>query len=220
MTFPAAATQLRWYFGPGQSIAGHSASGSMFDRAQAYDNNDARRDKKIQHGMKRQEDVRRLERGEIPCVMSFKGEPEITAKPTAEVRPAPSNEVDDTALFRFAKVSTGLSRLGRVHEQGPDVLKARYGDGCADWEVKGFILGGIYIMTESGRRLFRSVADDNAKRGIRLDLSASEMLENDYQRAARHGDVERLRQFGAAHGAATRLLAEVSHVWNRLHEGD
>lgn len=213
MQFPHVAARIRWFFGPGQSLTGHSPSGAMFERAETYDNSGAYRDQRIAHGMARQEMVRA---GELP--LSFSGQPEITARPTCEVRPAPSHDTDDEAIRRFAKASTGLVRLGRVRADGPAVLRARYGLGSEEWEAKGFTLGGLYGLVESGRELMRKILEGNAKRGAVLQMSQPELLHNDYRRAAHHEDTERLCEFGQAHGDSARLLAEVVATWNALHE--
>ena len=212
MLFPRVAANVRWFLGPGQSLTGHSPAGAMFDRAELYDNHVQFRTQRIEHGLMRQEQVRA---GETP--MSFRGQPEYTAVPTAEVRPAPSHDTNDESIRRFAKVSTGFVRLGRVRDDGPAVLRARYGSGSEEWELKGFTLGGIYRLVDSGRDLMRNVIEGNAKRGAVLNLSQPELLSNDFKRAVHHDDTERLCEFGQAKGDATRLLAEVVGVWNQLH---
>ncbi len=178
-------TLLRWYFGAGQSITGHSPSGAMLDRARTYDHTDTKRDQLIAHGMKRQSEKRELDESHDSrsCVMSFKGEPQYTAIPTAEVRPAPSNDANEGALRRFAKASTGLSRLARVHPIGVEVLSARYGESSADWQARGFPLGGLYSMVDSGKALMAKVLAEKSNRGGGgLKTSQAELVQYDFSR--------------------------------------
>lgn len=215
MLFPHVTRQVKWYFGEGQSLTGHSPTGGMLDRGRTYDNNDQFRDQKIEHGMKRQEEVKA---GKLP--MSFKGEPQITARPTCETRPAPSSGVNDEELLKFARVSSGMVRLARVMPVGPLALQACYGEGSEDWTLKGFTHGGLYPHIKSGQELMRRVLEHNAKKGGKLKLAPAAMLQNEFRRASDYGSTERLIEFGAAHGDAVRLLGKVCEMWNDLHRGE
>ncbi len=208
---------LTWYFGAGQSAFERSPMGSMLERAATYDNCEAYHEQRRNHNLDRREII---DDPDLPSPSSFADVPQFEAVPTAERRAAPSHEVDDKALRRYGKASRGLKRLAVVCPHGPAVMLGRYGEGSEEWAVKGFLLGGVYALTQSGRGLIKRIRHEAGNGSAKLKLEPPALLQNDFQRAVHFEDNERICEFGQAEGDARRLVSHVVSFWNDLHRGE
>ena len=206
---------LRWYFGPGASVFERSAFGGMLDRACMFNAREA-------------EDARYFEwRREFNQLSDIVGvgvagtelgfERQITARITCEVTTPPKNEGDETDLMDAAKASRGLQRLQAIHRQGFTVMALVFGPGSEVWAVKGFPLGGLYQLLESGKKLIAVVLKERAASTAKGMIQLPHLLHNDYAAAVHNLDGDRVAMHGAAEGAAERLLGQVSSVWVDLH---
>ena len=199
-------TLLRWFFGPGASAFERSPMHAMLDRASMYNDQDAVWERRAEW----KEDREGM--SECDADVEFGWEPTPTAYITSETAPAPSVPDNEAALVKTAQATRGLNRTSAIRGDSYDVFAGVYGPGSEVWSAQGFPLGGLYRFTPPGKRLISRVM---AKCTVALQLP--HMLHNDFAAAVATVDGDRMGLFGAAEGSASKLLSEVSSVWNDLH---
>jgi hypothetical protein len=96
-----------------------------------------------------------------------------------EVRSA-GYEVDDTALFRFARVSRRLLEVERADGTAARVIEVYYGDDGARWGRQDGLgrIVSLYPYTRTGTAILRREMAREAINGAHLDLMPSERLAN------------------------------------------
>lgn len=120
--------------------------------------------------------------------------------------------------MKLARASRGLNRLVAINKDGYTIMALAYGPGSEVWQQQGFPLGGLYNMTAPGRNLIGKILNERSETAARFaDIQLPHLLHNDLRAAEHLCDGDRMAMYGAADGASSRLLGEVSSVWVDLH---
>jgi hypothetical protein len=131
-------------------------------------------------------------------------------------------EVDDTALFRFARVSRRLLAVERIDPMSVRAIEVYYGDDGARWGRQDGLgrIVSLYPFTRTGTAILRREMAREALSGAHLDMMPSERLANVAAIQTRALTEKLKHELGRMATEAEALLDRAGNAWAQTTWGE
>lgn len=190
---------LLWYHGIGQAAFERSTFGGMLERAELFGT----------LGVQVWPSSQPVYDTSGFIVIDW--ERAISARPTAEMRPAAGYTPDDTVLQRYAHMSLMMMRVERVDRLSAAVICELFGDAGARWAATDDgRLGALYHLTARGRAMITAA---DAVKGA-LDLTAMARMESLCITSRTQPTPEKLAALQRCAVQAQQLELQARAVWH------